>query len=283
ECMTFKVTVNTFKFLMILGLTLSIPNISYSQKLVIGFKAGASLSKSRFADKDDNNEFTNLWKPGLLFGAISANLPVKKNFSFLSEVGFSQRGRKIEFNEGTWLNNSSYQFIDGSLLLRKSFPLNWSRNQIGSWFINIGPKISYWISGHGKIIADGESTDYTIKFQNQPENPVAPDFYTMYLSDVNRWLLGIDFGIGVDAPSLALEKFTFELRFTSGQTYYGEKNSAYYPAPEFSDNLLANEKMISLSVHYSLNRDSKEGKQGKSTKNDVKRSKPRKNFDSVLH
>jgi hypothetical protein len=280
--MTFKVNRVFFQILIILIISLSEAKFTYSQKLIIGIKGGASISKSHFDDNNDNQEFTNLWKPGY-FGAALIRFPLIKNFSLQVETGLSQRGRKIEFNNGTSLNNAAYQFIDGGLLLRKSFPIKWSRNSAGSWFVNAGPKVSYWLSGKGKTTMDGVSYDYRVKFDNVPENFVTLDYSTMYLSEVNRWLFGLDFGLGVDAPTPALEKFTFELRYTLGRTFYGEKNSANYPIPGFSDNLLANENVMSLSIHYIFNRDSKEGKKGKSIKKDVKKSKPRKNIDSMIH
>ncbi len=269
-------------FLIVLVISLSGSTLSYSQKLVIGFKAGATISKSYFSNKADAEELTDLLKPGYL-GAAVVGIPLKKNFSLQVETGFSQRGRKIEFNDGTWLNNASYQFLDGGLLLRKSFPIKSSRNLNSSWFISAGAKASYWLSGKGTISAVDQSYDYKVKFEMEPENPVSPEYNTMYLAPVNRWLGGLDFGIGIDAPTMALQKFIVELRFSSGQTCYGEKDSAHYPAPGFSDNLLSREKMISLSVYYVLNRETKGGKKGKSTNKEVKKSKPRKKFDSMIH
>ena len=254
--------------------SLSGANLTYSQKFIIGIKAGATFSKSSFDDKDDNDAFTNLWKPGY-FGAALINFPLNKNFSFQTETGFSQRGRKIEFNDNTWLNNASYHFIDASMNLRKSFPLNWMRNVKSGWFINLGPKVSYWLSGKGKVTG-GDNFDYEVKFEKQPENPNTADFNTMYMSDINHWHFGLDFGVGVDAPTLALQRFMIELRYTSGLTFYGEKNSAFNPTPGFTDNLRANENVISLFITYVLNRDIKKG-------NSAKNKKPRKNFDSLLH
>jgi hypothetical protein len=246
---------------------------TYAQKFTVGVKAGATLSKSSFGDKDDKDQFTNKWKPGY-FGAALVNLPMKKNFSFQTEAGFSQRGRRIEFNEATWLNNATYHFLDASMMLRKSYPLQWTKNIKGTWFFNVGPKVSYWLNGKGKIttggtyvdpddgltkISKGGTYDYTLKFEKEPDNPDAPDFNTMYLSDVNRWLFGLDFGIGVDAPTTALQRFVFEVRFTSG-----------------------NEKIISFSIDYTLNKVVRGGQKGKSTKKDVKPSKQRKSIDSLL-
>jgi hypothetical protein len=273
-------------------------NLVYSQKFAVGVKAGATLSTSSFSDKDDKDAFTNLWKPGF-FGAGLINFPLKKNFSFQTEAGFSQRGRKIEFNEGTWENSATYRFLDASMMLRKSYPLHWTKNIEGTWFFNIGPKVSYWLNGKGVVttggtyvdpddgltkISKGGSYNYDVKFEKEPEEPSTPDFNTMYLSDVNRWLFGIDFGIGVDAPTTALQRFVFELRFTSGHTFYGTKSSAFNRTLGFTDNLRANEKIISFSIDYTLNKEVRESQKGKSTKKEVKNSsKPRKNIDSMIH
>jgi Outer membrane protein beta-barrel domain len=295
--MNFKVYNKQIQILTILIILLSgVDNIAYSQKFSVGVKAGATLSLSSFGDKDDKDQFTNLVKPGY-FGAGLINFPLKKNFSFQTEAGFSKRGRKIEFNEGTWQNNASYNFLDASMMLRKSYPLKWSRNVTGTWFFNIGPKVSYWMSGKGEVstivqIIDpdngsiktekGGSYDYKIKFSEAPELPDAPDFNTMYMTDVNRWLFGLDFGIGVDAPTTALQRFVFEVRFTSGHTFYGNRGGAFNRTLGFSDNLRANEKILSFSIDYTLNKEVREGQKGKSTKKDVKKSKPRKSIDSLL-
>jgi len=281
----------------VLILFLSGTNFSYSQKFAVGAKAGATLSVSSFGDKDDQDSFTNLWKPGYFFAGL-INFPLKKNFSFQTEAGFSQRGRKIKFNKETWVNEASYHFLDGSMLLRKSYPLQWSTDVRGTWFFNIGPKVSYWLNGKGTIttggkyvdpddgitkISTGGAYDYKIKFSQAPEIPDAPDFNTMYLTDVNRWLFGLDFGVGVDAPTTALQRFVFEVRFTSGHTFYGNTGSAFNRTLGFRDNMRANEKIISFSIDYTLNKELHEGLKGKSTKKDVKKTKPRKNIDSVLH
>lgn len=295
--MTFKTHDNYTQILIVLILFLSGANLSYAQKFAVGVKAGATMSFSSFGDKDDKAQFTNSWKPGF-FGAGLVNFPLKKNFSFQTEAGFSQRGRKLKFNQDTWVNSANYHFIDGSMMLRKSYPLQWAKNVRGTWFFNVGPKISYWLNGKGSVytltenidpvtgaikIEKGYSYDYKVKFEKAPEEPSTPDFNTMYLTDVNRWLFGLDFGVGVDAPTTALQRFVFEVRFTSGHTFYGTKSSAFNRTLGFADNLRANEKTISFSIDYTINKVVREGQKGKSTKKDVKGAKPRKNIDSVIH
>lgn len=253
---------------------------AYTQKFTLGVKAGTTLSINSFGDKDDKDQFTNLWKPGI-FGAGLINFPMKKNFSYQAEMGFSQRGRKIEFNERTWSNSATYYYLDLSMVLRKSYPLNWASDIQGTWFFNIGPRVSYWLNGKGTVTSGG-SYNYTLAFDTPPEEPLAPDFDKMYMTDVNRWLFGLDFGVGVDAPTRAMQKFVVELRFTSGHTYFGAQNGAFNRTLGFVDNLRANEKIISLSIDYTLTRELNQSKKGKSTKTEIKKGKPRKNIDSMI-
>lgn len=272
---------------------------TYAQKYAIGVRAGAILSTNAFGDKEDKLKFTNSWKQGY-FVAAFANLPLKDNFSFQTEAGFSRRGRRIKFNDDTWTNKAGYSFLDASMMLRKSHYFNWTDKIRGTWFINVGPKVSYWLGGSGKVISGGTYIDpisgaiktseggfykYHLKFAEEPIEPTTSDFNIMYMRDVNRWLFGIDFGIGVDAPTAALQRFVIEFRFTTMHTYYGSKFGAFNRTLGFEDNLKANEKIFSLSIDYALNRELREGKKGKSTSKESKNknSRHRKSFNSMIH
>lgn len=271
---------------------------SSAQKFAVGARAGASASMSAFGDPDDKSEFTNLWKPGFFISGL-VNFPLKNNFSMQTEFGYAQRGRKIEFNEDSWVNEATYRYLDGSMLLRKSYSLNWAKNVRGSWYFQIGPRISYWLGGNGEVtsggfyfdedgnrqISRGGSYTYKVKFEEAPIEPSSPDFDIMYMSDVNRWLFGLDFGIGVDAPTTALQRFGFEVRFTSGHTFYGSRNGAINRTLGFTDNLRANEKIISVSLDYTLNKDVRDSKKGQSVKSKKlmkSNLKPRKKIDSMI-
>lgn len=293
--MTFKASHYRLQLLLLSVVCFLVTHHVSAQKFAVGVKAGGTLSQSWFGDNDDKDNYTNSVKGGF-FAAGLVNLPLKDRFSFQTEFGYAQRGRKIKFNEGTWDNNATYRYLDGVMLLKKSYPLKWTQNIKGTWFFNIGPRISYWLNGNGTItsggfyidengttqISKGGSYDYKIKFSESPEVVDAPDFNTMYLTDVNRWLFGLDFGVGVDAPTTKLQRFVFEVRLTSGHTFYGGKNSAFNRTLGFNDNLRANEKILSISVDYTLNKEVREGKKGKSTNKDVKTSRPRKRIDSLL-
>jgi len=245
---------------------------SHGQQYSLGIKGGPLITLANFGDKDDKDEFSHEPKPGYYVAGL-VSFPLKKNYSFQTEFGFSQKGRKITFNNDTWENDARYFFGDAAMLLRKSFPFNLGRNIPSTWFINIGPHISYWIEGTGKVSAGG-SYKYDLVFAPMPIEPDEPDFDKMYLTNVNRWLFGIDIGVGFVAPLRNKKKLTTELRFTSGHTFFGEKTSATNRTLGFTDNLRSNEKVLSLTIAYVIDVNVQENRKGKSTKDKEVHRKP---------
>jgi hypothetical protein len=254
--------------------------IGYTQKFTWGVKAGTTMSLNSFIDQDNRDEFSSGSKIG--FAATGfINYPLKERFSLQSEIGFSQRGRKIKYNSDSSLNNARYNFIDFGMIARKSFPIQWGEHIPGSWFINAGPRLSHWFGGKGRVTTNAQF-DYSVVLGPLSEVPlIEPD--KMYLKETNRWLFALDIGVGIDAPIRKAHDVVIELRYSHGFTRYGNKNSAYSSIPDFRDSLKATEKVISLSVGYTIEYNVKEARKGKSTKQDRKKKKPRKEIDSLLH
>jgi hypothetical protein len=251
--------------------------VTHAQKFSLGMKAGPLLTWANFGDKDDKDVFSHKVKPGFTAQGL-INFPLKNDYSFQTEVGFSQRGRKFLFNDDTWENNATYYFIDIAMMLRKSFKFQLGKNIPANWFINIGPHISYWIDGKGEVsVNTGSSYPYTIVYSKMPESPPSPDFDSMYLTGINHWLFGLDFGIGFIAPIKSSQNLVTELRFTSGHTYYGSKTSASNRTLGFADNLMTNEKFLSITVAYTFDFDLRKMKMGRSNKDKEMHRKPTKN------
>ncbi len=251
-----------------------------AQKFTWGAKAGSTVSFNNFIDQDDAQEFSAQTKFGFMAAAL-INFPLKKKYSVQSELGFSQRGRELKFDADNSLHKASYQFLDFGVIARKSFPVRWGPHIPGNWFINAGPRISHWASGKGSVTGL-QSFDYGVVFGPLSAVPrVETD--KMYLQKTNRWLFGLDVGIGIDAPVRKTHDIIVELRYSYGFIPYGSKYSAFNSTPGFRDSLYAREQVISLSIGYTFTHDIKESKKGKSTKQDRKKSKPRKDIDSMLH
>jgi len=234
---------------------------TYAQKFTIGGKAGVLISWPAFGDKEDKKIFGS--SPHLGFSVAGLiNFPLKNRYSFQAEGGFSRQGRIVTYNADTWKNNCTYYFADMNMMLRRSFQLRIVKNTPTNWFLNLGPNINYWISSSGTVKADpGVSQNFTGVFNKTPE----PTYDKMYLNNINRWLFGLNLGIGFNATTVRKQKIMTELRFTWVGTYLGKKNSATMNILGFQDNLKASLNVLNLSVAYVFDKDRKEIKTGKST------------------
>jgi len=244
-----------FVFLLVISVKIG----ANAQKFDLGLLAGPQLYTVTFPDQDDRDIFNSKFKIGYRAGAYII-FPLENDFAWSSEVYFSKKGRKIENKEDGTINNASYNFIETSFLLRKEFDLTIIENIKGKWFFNFGPNINYWVGGKG-VIDNNVDIDYEVKFEEGKS-----DLEYNYIVDGNRWLFGIDIGIGIDTPIINSQKFETELRFTLGQTFLGARDGSV-PVNEFQniDNLRSHYRSIALVLRYGLGIDLKDARKGKST------------------
>lgn len=230
------------------------------QKFSLGIKGGAILDWAHFGDSEDRSKFDSKPKFGYTAGG-TITFPLKKNYAFLAEGAYSVKGRRIKFNDKRWENVNRYSFIDMTMLLQRSFNLYIKENLPTKWYVNWGPEVSYWLTAKGRILVDGQGPKYSIFFDREPDG----NFHNMYYNNVNRWLFGISLGVGFEAPIKKTQKLSFELRFVSGHTYLGDKNSAYIEILGFDDtSLKQNLKVLQFTTAYTFDFDLKAAKKGKS-------------------
>lgn len=243
----------------------------FAQKFSIGFKGGGSLNMAQFGEKEDKTNFTTKVKAGYSVGAF-ISFPVNNNVVFLVEGGYSKKGRKIKFNDDTWTNTTTYDMMDLSMCLRRSFSFHLKENLPVDWFFNIGPEINYIMSARGNIKIEGPGYDYSIRFSNDS----IQDFHYMNYMHANRWLLGIGLGVGFKFPITSNQHMTVELRYISGHTYLGKKGTglvttnpdqgySYINILGYDDTLKTNIKTVSLTIAYIFDFDIQKGRMGKST------------------
>lgn len=251
---------NIVKYIFIISLVIASSDIQ-AQKFSLGLKAGPLINWAHFGDSEDKKDFSSRPKVGFTAGG-AITFPLKNHYTFLAEGAYSVKGRRILFNDNTWENNSTFSFIDMTMLLRRSFQLRITENFPAKWFVNIGPEVSYWLHSKGKILVEGQGPKYTVYFDREPDG----NFHNMYYNNVNRWLFGISIGVGFEAPIKKDERISFELRFISGHTYLGNKESAYIEILGFEDtSLRQNLKVLQLTAAYTFDFDLKEARKGKSS------------------
>ncbi len=244
-----------------------------AQNFALGVKAGPSINIGHFRDADLRDTYDNKFNFGFTGGGF-ISFPLKDKYTYLAEFAFTRKGKKLKFNNNEWTNTATFNFIDLSMALRKSYDFQLRPDVRSTIFFNIGPNIEYWLNGKGEIGIGGDPFPYTIVFDQEPDANFNNDYY----NSVNRWLFGIDLGVGMDAPITATQRVFLEIRFTFGQTNLGKDDStSYMEILGFQDDIRMNIKTLSLTAGYSFGFDLKESKMGRSTKDKViKRKKPKR-------
>lgn len=234
-----------------------------AQKFSLGLKAGIGATYTNFNDQRDT--LKSGIKPGFSVGGFII-FPMKNNTSFIAEGGFTKQGRKWEYtpNKDKW--SSTHNFWEMSMALRKTYKLRLKNDIYSTWFINIGPNVNYWINGKAKMVPYfGINQHYTMAFDGKQ----GYSYTKISIKDENRWLFGINVGIGTTFTTLKNQKIVTELRMTWGQTYLGKRHSeSLGGTPGINDemSLQCNLKTLNISVGYIFDRDLQKGKMGKSTK-----------------
>jgi hypothetical protein len=246
----------------------------YAQKFSVGLKAGGSVNWARFGEREDREKFGSRPKFGYAGGLlISFPLSEKHKFSFQTEGGYSRKGRIIKSQENTWTNSATYNMIDLSMCLRKSFTFHLKENLPVDWFLNIGPEINYIINGKGYIKVGGPHYDYDIIFNPKDSTQ---DYHHMSYFNANRYLFGLGIGGGFKFPIRNGQHIVTELRLLLGHTYLGKKGTglptantdegySYINILTYEDTLKTNITTLSLSIAYVFDFDIQKGRMGKST------------------
>ena len=155
------------RFILIIPVIFLFNSFGQSQpkgvKYNIGLKAGFNTYKSRFNFKEDEDIFDQKVKMGFQIGG-AFDMPLKEMIHFYSELYYSHKGKKTLILESGLTNDATYHFIEMPILVRLKFNAGKVPSGPLKWHFDIGPSISYWISGKGNLYADGPDNKYKIEF-----------------------------------------------------------------------------------------------------------------------
>lgn len=249
------------------------------EKFSWGFRGGINMTTPHFEDVDARKSLDAKPSIGWTIGAL-AQFKLTNQYSFQTEVGFTQKTSRFLYEQGTKENEMTLHFTDISLLLRRKIKFEWGKNIQSDFIISFGPNINYWIDAKGKMgSVDGSPTEYEVVMDGTPD----ANYNNMYLNGVNRWLFGIDLGIGVNAPITSKQKVYVEFRASLGQTNLGTSTSTSsinligFDGSDFQENLLkANLKTFSITAAYTFSFNYFESKTGHSTKDKLNKPKRRR-------
>jgi len=249
-----------------LGLLLILKVPTFSQ-LLVGPEVGVNYSWSSFRDKDLKEVYKMSPMPGFHVGGHLA-FKVRNRFFLHTSLLYSTKGRVLNGKlDGLLKNSARYNYID--------MPINYTvdfRGKIGKgkefkYFLGIGPNISYWLGGKGKLynseLEEGNRGELSYKVNfGKSDGEQAPD--EMLVESPNRLQLGLNLMAGMVFEPWYKQRFMFSVRYELGHTYLA-KSDGNFLNTYFSDPLNARNQGFRISLAYLVDLKTEERKKGKST------------------
>lgn len=223
------------KFLIVFAILLAIFTMESiaQQNFRFGVICGSSFSRWIIPEQYSQ---TDKWKIGIYPKAI-CRLPLKKGFWFQTEVGLTDYGIKIEWDDDSThqiLKESRY-FIQFTELI--GYALKIDKEKRLKLNVEAGPFFGYYLISNQHDWAE-DLTDHTIwkdkYFRNVCEDPM-----------INKYLAGVSAGIGISKDlnrgSILLD-FRYDLSLT--------RITKYLDDPRFPDLYKNHYQLISFSIGY---------------------------------
>jgi hypothetical protein len=250
---------------------LSLFSLAAHAQVYIGPMVGGQLSWTKFDNSDyyDSYGIKPVW--GYHAGA-NVSLKVRNRFFLHTSLLYSEKGRKITGKQDPLLaNKATYRFIELPVIYAVDF-----RSQLGNgkefkYSIGLGPNISYWLGGKGKIYnsdldenADYASRDleYTISFHEDASKASADE---MNVTDANRLQLGLNIATGVVFEPQPHQRILLLLRYELGHSFLSRSGEGTFVPTYYKDVLQSRNKGVRLSVSYMIDLRTEDRKRGKST------------------
>ncbi len=240
--------------------------------------AGGQLSWTKF----DESKFKDSYNVKPVWGyhaGVNVSMKVRNRFFLHTSILYSTKGRKITGRDDALLSNSvQYKFIEMPIIYAVDFRAQLGHGKQFKYFLGIGPNISYWLGGKGKLYnsdldenADYASRDleYRIVFRKEPED-AAPD--EMNVAKPNRVQLGLNLATGLVFEPQPRQRILVLVRYELGHSFLSRESNGIFVPTYYEDVLQSRNKGIRLSVSYMVDLKIEDRKRGKST---IKRNRMR--------
>ena len=139
-------------------------NYVNAQKTLIGLTAGAAFASYKVTS--ESLSMTSKMHVGFTAGLVSS-VPIGKNFSFMPQLNFVQKGGKL--NDAGATDKVTLNYIE----LPLDFVFN-ARTSTGMFFIGAGPSLGVGLSGKDKWSDGTESGSDDIKFGSSNDDDLKP-------------------------------------------------------------------------------------------------------------
>jgi hypothetical protein len=242
-------------------------HLSLSQ-ILVGPVAGGQYSWISFDDKENKDIYKVKPVPGFHAGAALSFL-VRKRFFLHTSFLYSTKGKIIEGKEDRLLNNKvTYRYIDVPILYTVDFKARLGRLKEFKYYVGLGPTVSYWLGGKGKISNSDlnealiSEQSYTIVFDQGPDGASSNE---MTIADPNRIQLGLGLTAGAVFEPFGFQKFMVNIRYELGHSFFSPTTNGVFKDTYYQDVLRSRNQGIRLSVAYLVDLKVGDRKKGKST------------------
>jgi hypothetical protein len=238
---------------------------AFSQ-ILVGPIAGGNYSWTSFHDKDLKDAYSMNPVAGFHAGGHLA-FKVRKRFFLHTSLLYASKGRILKGELDTKLRNAArYNYIDMPISYTVDFKGKIGKSKEFKYFLGIGPNVSYWLSGRGKLYNSDleennlEELTYKIVFKKAPED-LAPD--EMNVADPNRFQLGLNFMAGLVLEPAPRQRIMVSIRYELGHSYLAKSNGVFRDIL-FQDPLQSRNQGFRVSLAYLVDLNVEERKKGKS-------------------
>lgn len=220
-------------------------NISNAQTY-FGFKAGANVNKISYNNASYKKFYDTKFKPGYTGGVVFL-IQNKEKYGLYSEFLYSSKGKNVDSHANDYESNTAtYQYLDVPVLFRVKF-----KQSKFDWFLQLGPEISYWLSGKGafKVYEPDRDVftvyDYKINFGEQKNTSEY-----MNLDESNRTQIGLAVGGGMIWKLQNANYVSLDFRASFGHTFMGGYEAGSIPNIGLVDNFEYSNNVYSVSAVY---------------------------------
>ena len=247
-------------------LLLFLLSTSAFSQILVGPVGGVNYSWTSFSNKDLKDAYKMSPVYGFHVGGHLAFL-VRRRFFLHTSLLYSSKGRDLEGKLDTKLRNSArYNYIDLPISYTVDFKGKIGRSKEFKYFLGIGPNVSYWLNGRGKLYnSDFEENhldelSYKVVYKKSPENQEANE---MNIEEPNRFQFGLNFIAGMVLEPAPRQRIMVSLRYELGHSYLAKTNGIFLNT-YFQDPLQSRNQGFRISVAYLVDLKVEDRKKGKS-------------------
>ncbi len=156
--------------------------VTYGQKAVFGFTAGATLANLHV--KEGSSNYSPDSKVGVTAGVL-ADIPIADNFNFQPAINYVQKGAKTDEPDFNYESKLTVHYVE--IPLNFLFKPEMTNMQL---FVGAGPSIAFALSGKEKENDNGVRSTYKFKFGDDPDE-----------HDMRRADIGANFIAGIETKT----------------------------------------------------------------------------------